>query len=37
MAKVINGELEAAKANGFAWSEAISSRVVRVGNEGEFR
>jgi hypothetical protein len=33
---VINGELQAAKMNGLTWSEADTSRVVAVGNEGEF-
>jgi hypothetical protein len=35
--KVINGELQAVEADGFAWSEVNAGRVAAVGNEREFQ
>jgi hypothetical protein len=37
VAEMIDGELQAPKANGFAWGKFDTSEVVSIGNEGEFQ
>jgi hypothetical protein len=35
--EVVNDELQAAEANGFAWGEASAGQIVAIRNKGEFQ
>jgi hypothetical protein len=36
VAEVVDGELQAPKANGLTWGESNVDQVVAIGNDGEF-